>query len=74
MQKEDPGYGKNGYYLAASGIVAWDDLYEAMAKALRARNVITDERITPADETALGKMAQGLSTESSLVQMRLAGK
>ncbi|EXF79317.1 hypothetical protein CFIO01_02052 [Colletotrichum fioriniae PJ7] len=74
IEKENPGYGKNGYYLAASGSVIWDDLYEAMAKALRARNVITDERVTPADETALGKMAQGLSTESSLVQMRLAGK
>lgn len=74
MNEETPGYGKNGYYLAASGSVAWDDLYEAMAKALKARNVITDERVVPADETALGKMAQGLGTESSLVQMRLAGK
>ncbi|KXH27948.1 hypothetical protein CNYM01_04548 [Colletotrichum nymphaeae SA-01] len=74
LNEETPGYGKNGYYLAASGSVAWDDLYEAMAKALKARNVITDERVVPADETALGKMAQGLGTESSLVQMRLAGK
>ncbi|KAK1467752.1 hypothetical protein CCUS01_07019 [Colletotrichum cuscutae] len=45
-----------------------------MAKALKVRNVITDERVVPADETALGKMAHGLGTESSLVQMRLAGK
>ncbi|KAK1449970.1 hypothetical protein CMEL01_07306 [Colletotrichum melonis] len=74
LNGEKPEYGKNGYYLAASGSVTWDDLYEAMAKALKVRNVITDERVVPADETALGKMAHGLGTESSLVQMRLAGK
>ncbi|KXH34791.1 hypothetical protein CSAL01_00372 [Colletotrichum salicis] len=74
LNGDTPGYDKNGYYLAASGSVAWDDLYDAMAKALKARNVIEDERVIPADESALGKMAQGLSTESSLVQMRLAGK
>ncbi|KAK1480621.1 hypothetical protein CTAM01_14287 [Colletotrichum tamarilloi] len=74
LNGEKPEYGKNGYYLAASGSVTWDDLYEAIAKALKVRNVITDERVVPADETALGKMAHGLGTESSLVQMRLAGK
>ncbi|KAK1671235.1 hypothetical protein BDP55DRAFT_676795 [Colletotrichum godetiae] len=74
LNGETPGYDKTGYFLAASGSVAWDDLYDAMAKALKARNAIEDERVIPADESALGKMAQGLSTESSLVQMRLAGK
>ncbi|OHE91510.1 hypothetical protein CORC01_13206 [Colletotrichum orchidophilum] len=74
LDGENPGHGKTGYYLASPGSVAWDDLYSAMAKALKKQNVITDDSVVPADESSLSKMAQGLSTESSLVELRLGGK
>ncbi|KAF0323271.1 nad dependent epimerase dehydratase family protein [Colletotrichum asianum] len=68
------GYGRNGYYLAASGSIAWDDIYAAMALALKVRGIIEDETVAPVDDIALVKMAQGLNTDPSLVAMRVGGK
>lgn len=51
-----PDYGKNGYYLAASGSVVWDDLYSAMATSLKKRGVIDDSSVTRADIATLEKM------------------
>ncbi|KAL3292040.1 NAD(P)-binding protein [Colletotrichum asianum] len=68
------GYGRNGYYLASSGSIAWDDIYAAMALALKVRGIIEDETVAPVDDIALMKMAQGLNTDPSLVAMRVGGK
>lgn len=56
-----PGYGKNGFYLAASGSVVWDDLYKAMALSLKKRGVIEDGSVTRADTVTLAKMGTGLN-------------
>ncbi|KAI8193652.1 hypothetical protein KHU50_012432 [Colletotrichum sp. SAR 10_65] len=60
--------------LEASGSIAWDDIYAAMALALKVRGIIEDETVAPVDDIALVKMAQGLNTDPSLVAMRVGGK
>lgn len=70
---ESPDYGKNGYYLASPGSIAWDDLYSAMAKALAKRQVISDASIEHADQTALGKMGTALGCSEELVPLQLGG-
>ncbi|KAK8009951.1 NAD(P)-binding protein [Apiospora arundinis] len=69
------GSGRNGYYLAASGSVAWDDLYAAMAAALAKRgdNVIDDARIEKADGSVLEKMGEALGCPAELVSLHLGG-
>ncbi|KAK7423256.1 hypothetical protein QQZ08_009152 [Neonectria magnoliae] len=74
LAEEDIDYGSKGYYLAASGSVAWDDLYEAMAKPLANRGIIDDSEIGFADDTALTKMAKGLGSPKDLVRVQLGGK
>jgi len=56
-----PDHGKNGYYLAASGSVVWDDLYSAMASSLKQRGVIKDSSVTRADTATLEKMGNALN-------------
>ncbi|KAI0521533.1 hypothetical protein F5B22DRAFT_541455 [Xylaria bambusicola] len=73
LNGESPGYGKNGYYLAASGSIAWDDLYAAMATALAKRNVISDDAVTMADDQAIEQMAQGLGCSKDLVPLMVGG-
>ncbi|KAF5500032.1 hypothetical protein CGCS363_v006228 [Colletotrichum siamense] len=74
LEGKNIGHGRNGYYLAASGSIAWDDIYAAMALALKIRGIIQDETVAPVDDIALVKMAQGLNTDPSLVAMRVGGK
>lgn len=71
LEGKNIGHGRNGYYLAASGSIAWDDIYAAMALALKVRGIIEDETVAPVDDIALVKMAQGLNTDPSLVAMRV---
>ncbi|KAK7957784.1 NAD(P)-binding protein [Apiospora saccharicola] len=73
---EGLGSGRNGYYLAASGSVAWDDLYAAMAAALAKRdgNVIDDTRIEMADRAALEKMGEAIGCPPEFVPVHLGGK
>ncbi|TEA16010.1 hypothetical protein C8034_v001041 [Colletotrichum sidae] len=73
LNNENPGHGKNGYYLASSGSVQWNDLYRAMAKALLKRGVVPTDEVIPADENSLKAMAKGLDGDLSLVEMHLAG-
>ncbi|KAI3324569.1 NAD(P)-binding protein [Xylariaceae sp. AK1471] len=70
----NPSYGKNGYYLAASGSVAWDDLYTAMAAALAKRNVVTDDSVAMANDQILEAMGEGLGCPGALVPVMLGGK
>ncbi|CAM1506205.1 Fc.00g058460.m01.CDS01 [Cosmosporella sp. VM-42] len=68
------GYGKNGYYLAASGSVVWDDLYEAMAKSLAKRGVVDDTSVESADDAILEKMGAALGSPKEFVRVQLGGK
>lgn len=69
------GYGQNGYYLASSGSVAWNDMYRAMAKALAQRNVIGI--YTPVldlvEDTAEEEMDKALGCPKDMVPLFLGG-
>ena len=69
----NPDHGRQGYYLAASGSVAWDDIYDAMAEALAKRDEIKDGTVNLADDEALLNMATGLGVPKELVSLHLSG-
>ncbi|CAJ2500727.1 Uu.00g035800.m01.CDS01 [Anthostomella pinea] len=73
LADEDPGYGKNGYYLASSGSVAWDDLYLAMASALTKRNIIADDSVLLANDQILETLASVFGVPKELVPVTLGG-
>lgn len=68
------GSGKNGYYLASPGSVAWNDLYSAMAQALAKRKVIQDATVKQATDEDLTKMASGLGCAKDFVLVQLGGQ
>ena len=68
-----PPNGRQGYYLAASGSVAWADLYAAIARALAQRDVIEDDTVESATEDAINRMAAGLGCPKGLVPLQLGG-
>lgn len=71
---ENPSHGTHGYYLAASGSVAWADLYSAMATAMKKRGVIADAEVRAADDEALEKMGNALNVPADLVGLQLGGQ
>lgn len=70
---ETPGYGRQGYYLAASGSVAWVDLYAAMAKGLAKRGIIDHDTVRQASDQELGEMATALGIPKDFVSLQLGG-
>jgi len=73
LEGKDIGHGKNGYYLASPGSVAWNDIYAAMAKALAKRNVIASADVVKATDEDLEKMAKGLGRPKDFVIVDLGG-
>jgi hypothetical protein len=61
-EKEIP-HGKQGYYLCSPGLIAWQDIYAALANALYKRGLIDSAELTPANDTILEKMAPALGVE-----------
>lgn len=74
LSGSNPGHGKQGYYLASPGSVAWDHLYDAMAKALHRHGAIEDARVELADRAAIEKMAQGTGNPPEMVHFEVGGK
>ncbi|KAK7730350.1 hypothetical protein SLS53_009050 [Cytospora paraplurivora] len=73
LSGEDPGHGRNGYFLASPGSVAWDDLYTAMAAAMAKRNVISDDTVVSANEHILEQMAEALGCPPQFVSVFVGG-
>ncbi|GAB7357640.1 hypothetical protein MBLNU459_g0137t1 [Dothideomycetes sp. NU459] len=71
---ESIGHGKNGYYLASSGSVAWEDIYSAMAQSLANRKVITSAGVDEADDAVLQRMGDALGCPKELVPVQLGGR
>lgn len=67
------GFGKNGYYLAASGSVSWNDLYCAMARGLAKRKVIVTDEVNVVDDTVLEQMGAALGCPKDMVALFLGG-
>ncbi|KAI1464430.1 NAD(P)-binding protein [Daldinia caldariorum] len=74
LTDENPSHGKNGYYLASSGSIAWDDLYDAIAAALVKRGVIADGSVTLASEKNVEDMGTALGVPKEMVPVQLGGK
>ncbi|KAH8774349.1 hypothetical protein F5883DRAFT_546663 [Diaporthe sp. PMI_573] len=70
---KDLGHGRDGYFLASPGAVAWDDLYTAMAAALARRNVIGDHAVVPANESILGQIGEALGCAPEFVPVQMGG-
>jgi hypothetical protein len=64
---QDPGHGKHGYYLASSGSVPRNDIYNAFAKALAQQGVTGDVTVQDADDEILQKMADALKFPKDFV-------
>lgn len=73
LEGEDVGYGKNGFFLASPGSVAWDDLYAAIGKGLKTRGLVDDEEVREADESILSRMGEALGCGKELVGVQLGG-
>ena len=71
---ENPGYGKNGYYLASPGSVAWEDIYAAMAASMAKRHIVGDNSVIPASDPILEKMGLALGCPKEFVPVQLGGK
>ena len=73
LEGRDMGCGKEGYYLAATGSVSWDDLYEAFGRALKMEGVVDDATVKDADDAILEKMAEGLDSRMGPVRFQVGG-
>ncbi|KAK3053497.1 hypothetical protein LTR09_005666 [Extremus antarcticus] len=73
LDGSQPPSGKNGYYLAASGSVVWEELYAAMAEALAQRGEVEDSRVERASDDALAGMAAALGSPKEFVAFQLGG-
>ena len=69
----NPGSGKQGYYLASSGSVAWEDLYAAMASALTREGVVANATVEKATDEVLADMGAALGCGKDLVALQLGG-
>jgi hypothetical protein len=65
--------GKDGYYLASSGSVAWKDIYTAMAKALMEQKVVDSSEVKKADDADMEKIGQALDCPKALVPVQIGG-
>ena len=74
LSGHDIGHGKNGFFLASSGRVAWSHLYSAIAKALARRGLADDDRVYQADEAVLEKMGHALGVPPQVVPFQVGGK
>ncbi|PWY83339.1 NAD(P)-binding protein [Aspergillus heteromorphus CBS 117.55] len=66
--------GKQGYYLAASGSVAWEALYDAMGQRLAARGVVEDAAIRDASEADLERIGEVIERPKDFVPLEIGGK
>jgi nucleoside-diphosphate-sugar epimerase len=69
LQERSIGYGKSGYYIASSGSVAWDDIYNAYSIELKKRSVVDDEMVKDADDSTQEKMAEILDGIPAKIQL-----
>jgi len=70
---KNPGSGRQGYYLAASGSVAWLDLYSTFAAGLAKRGIVDDSRVEIATDKALSEMGVALGCPKEIVPLQVGG-
>lgn len=73
LSGEEVGHGKDGYFLASPGSVAWDDIYGAMAVALAKCNAVEDDSVVPASKQILEQMGEALGCPQEFVTVIIGG-
>lgn len=73
LASASPPHGNHGYYLAASGSVAWMDIYAALASALAKRGVVANDSVERATVEQQEQMGAALGIEARLVPLQLGG-
>lgn len=71
---QNPNHGRDGFYLASSGSVAWHDIYVAMARALKKRGVIASDEVAHFTDEALAKYAEAQGVDLPSVKVKIAGR
>ncbi|PYH83159.1 hypothetical protein BO82DRAFT_280268, partial [Aspergillus uvarum CBS 121591] len=74
LSSGDCGHGRNGFYLASSGRVAWKDVYASISTALSKRGLIEASGVYPADDDFLARMAEALNSPKEMVAPQLSGE
>ncbi|KAF4555483.1 Hypothetical protein D9617_2g054440 [Elsinoe fawcettii] len=69
-----PGHGRNGFYLASSGSVIWDDLYDAMARSLAKKGIVKEPTVKLANSGDKDKIASALGVPVERVEFNFSGK
>ncbi|KAF1993022.1 NAD(P)-binding protein [Amniculicola lignicola CBS 123094] len=72
LEGEDVGHGKDGYFLASPGSVAWNDIYSAIAKAMFKRGAVDDGSVKLADDATLEKLGDALRVPAAFVPVQLS--
>jgi hypothetical protein len=70
---EDIGSGRDGFFLASPGSVAWPDMYEAIGRALAKRGVVDDATVKPATDEIQSQMGVALGRPAEQVPFELGG-
>ena len=70
---KDIDYGRNGYYLASSGNVAWSDIYTAMAKALVKRGAVDTAEVGEVSDEVLEQAAKVFECPKAFVPVQMGG-
>jgi nucleoside-diphosphate-sugar epimerase len=73
LEGREIGHGKQGYYLASAGSVAWDDIYATMGKAMKEQGVVDDASVEEADREVLQKMGAALGCPKDFVGIMVGG-
>jgi nucleoside-diphosphate-sugar epimerase len=74
LEGRDIPHGKQGYYLASPGSVAWDDFYAAVGKAMMERGAVDYAGVEEADEEVLQRMGDALGCPKDFVWIMVGGK
>jgi hypothetical protein len=74
LGNKSPSYGKQGYYLASSGSVEWEKLYQAFAQTLFKRGAVDSPSVKTASDAELDKAASDLGWPRELVNLLIGGK
>ena len=74
LANKNPDYGSHGYYLAASGNVAWNDIYATYATEMGKLGVIHDTEVRDLDNESLEKVGIALKCPTELVPIQISGK
>lgn len=73
LSQEEIDCGRNGYYLASPGAVAWSDLYKKMAIAMAKHGAVDDDSVHEASNESLEEASKALECPKEFVPVEMGG-